>query len=145
MSRKIIRSIGLLMPLIGAETHAMSLQEAKGECLQLGFERQTERYGECVLELYSAERDQQGLEAARERSEAHQRELQAAAARAEARKAQAEAQAEIARIRRQQSGVSMMQFGLELMNSNSGGQTPRASRHCFSQPNGVGGYITNCD
>ena len=30
----------------------MSFQEAKRECAELGFKKGTEKYGECVLELY---------------------------------------------------------------------------------------------
>lgn len=145
MRRNIVGLITALVVFIASDIAAMNLEDAKKECLRLGFEGATEQYGDCVLQLYTVNPDQQALDAARARSEAQQRELEAAAARAEARKAQAQAQAEIARIRRQQSGASMMQFGLELMDPYSASQETRMAERCFSQPNGVGGYIVNCD
>lgn len=137
-----------LLLFVSSSVSAMSLDNAKKQCSELGFQTATEKYGECVLKLYNSN-GQTSSQAAENRLLQRQLEYEQQA-RQDLINQQIENQRALnQQLRNRNSensnkalGNVLQQIGGQMM--EGGNSNRREPVTCFSQPNGVGGEWVNC-
>jgi len=142
MLKNPIKMIGAgVLSLLSLDIHGMTIEQAKKTCTELGFVEVNEAFGSCVLRLYKTE--QPTTESAAKRMEEREARLRSEARDAMYLRQLDENRKALENAQRRQNGLKMMEYGLGLMagpqRQNSNGPVT-----CFSQPNGVGGAIVNC-
>jgi hypothetical protein len=130
---------------ISLKVHAMDYEEAHWHCRDMGYTIGSKYHQHCVYEETNGKYGRRKISADIE-SNARIKKLQAERRALEIqRRMRAEAEKQ---RRNQATNQWLMEFGLQLMQrgspSNNNHQR-RAPITCFAQPDGVGGYIVNCD
>lgn len=133
----------LLLNCVCAQAvYAMSFDESKLKCMELGFVPNTEKYGSCVLTLYKASSEGDEANEAKRRAERREARLQEEAAEARRNKQIEEIRAASERAARQNANLKMMEIGFGMMR---GPTPPPPPTTCISQPNGnTGSMFLHC-